>query len=233
MSGYRRGGELRRSAARPPEQRHGNRLFYVVAEGEGTEYDYLGHLNRMYGADHRFLVRWPAQRRGLSASRVVDEAIRAHGDPEAGSVQVWALFDHDGRRDIDEVVARARRANIDVALSHPSFELWLLMHFQDFPLAAQSGSNRVIMEKLRAADPAFASYKEGDKRIDMRRFSALCDGDGIRRAVEGARRLSMALAGEAPSRQDPSTGVGRLLENLGIVRSPQARGSARAGMRGR
>lgn len=56
MSRYDRGGDLRRKAPRSAEQRRGNALHWVVAEGTGTEYDYLGHLNRFYGADLRFLI---------------------------------------------------------------------------------------------------------------------------------------------------------------------------------
>lgn len=184
MSRCRRGGELRRADSRPPDRRRGNRLFYVVAEGEGTEYDYLGHLNRLYGADLRFLIRWPSQPHGLSPSHAVDEACRVVG--EQPGLDVWALFDHDGRPDIDQVCARARRQRVTAALSHPSFELWLLLHFQDFAPAAQNGLNRVIMERLRAAHPAFAGYGEGSKRIDVRRFEALHEGDNIRRAVDRA-----------------------------------------------
>ena len=97
MSPYRRGGDLRPSASRPPRQRRGNRIFYTVAEGEGTEYDYLSHLNRTYGADCGFLIRWPSQRRGFSPAQVINEARSAIGEP---GVEVWGLFDHDGRTDI-------------------------------------------------------------------------------------------------------------------------------------
>jgi hypothetical protein len=151
----------------------------------------------------------------LSPAQVIDEARSAIVEP---SVEVWGLFDHDGRRDIDQVCARARRDGINVALSHPSFELWLLLHFQDFPQAAQSGSNRVIMEKLRTAHSAFANYRDGDKRIDLRRFEALAEDDGIRRAVERAQRLSASFTNQTPSSRDPSTELSVLIQRLGIVR---------------
>ena len=215
MSGHRRGGDLRRPAPRPLSGRRGNRVFYVVAEGEGTEYDYLQRTNALYGGDLKFFIQTPSQHRGLSASQVIDEADRVADEP---GVEVWGLFDHDGRSDIDQVCARARRRGINVALSHPAFELWLLLHFKDFPPAAQSGSNRVIMEKLRAADPAFADYRDGKKRINERRFEALRQNDGIRKAVERSRRLANAYTYQTPDNQDPSTGMHLLIEDLGIVR---------------
>jgi hypothetical protein len=187
----------------------------VVAEGQGTEYDYLSRLNTFYGADLKFFIQMASQQRGLSASQVVDEARLAAGEP---GIEVWALFDHDGRPDIDQVCARARRHAINAALSHPSFEMWLLLHFQDFPPAAQGGSNRVIMEKLRAADSAFADYGDDNKRIDERRFEALCLDDRIGKAAERSRRLASSYTYQTPSNQDPSTGLHLLIERLGIGR---------------
>jgi hypothetical protein len=207
-----------RVTARPPDRRRGNRIFYVVAEGEGTEYDYLGHLNQFYGSDLKFLIRWPRQRRGLSPSHVVTEAARTVGEP---GVEVWGLFDHDGRPDIDQVCAGANRQRVRVALSHPSFELWLLLHFQDYSPAAQHDSNNVIMEGLRAAHPAFADYGEGSKRINARRFDALREDDKIGKAAARARRLSSNFTYQTPSNRDPSTDIHLLIENLGIVRRPR------------
>lgn len=217
MSRYSRGGELRRATPRHPDRRRGNRVFYAVAEGEGTEYDYLGHLNQLYGPDLRFLIRSPNQRRGLSPSHVIDEAYRVVGEP---GIEVWGLFDHDGRPDIDQVCARALRQRVRVALSHPSFELWLLLHFQDFS-PAQHGSNKLIMEKLRASHPAFADYRDGNKRIDARRFEALCEDDRIRRAADRSRRLSGNFTYQTPSNRDPSTDIHLLVETLGIVPRPR------------
>lgn len=204
-------------------QRQGNRVYYVVAEGEGTEYDYLRHFNRIYGPDYRFLIRMPNQRHGLSASRVVDEACSAADEPDTDGVEFWALFDHDCRPDIDQVCARARRCGVKTALSHPSFELWLLLHFQYFSPAAQNGSNDVIMENLRAAHPMFADYRDGNKRINERRFDALRENDGIHRAVDRARRLASTFASEIPSHQDPSTGLYRLIESTGIAQPHSTR----------
>jgi hypothetical protein len=209
---------VRRTTSRPLDQRRGNRIFYVVAEGEGTEYDYLGHLNRFYGPDLKFLIRWPNQRRGLSPSQVVAEAQHVIDEP---GIEVWGLFDHDGRPDIDQVCARAKRQHVKVALSHPSFELWLLLHFQDFPPAAQNGSNSVIMERLRASHPAFVHYRDGNKRIDVRRAEALREDDRTRKAVDRARRLSSNFSYQTPSNRDPSTDLHLLVESLGIVRPPR------------
>jgi hypothetical protein len=79
----------------------------------------------------------------------------------------------------------------------------------------------VIMERLRVAHPAFADYRDGNKRIDARRFQALREDDNTRRAVDRARRLSSHFANQTPSNRDPSTDVYLLIESLGIVRRPR------------
>lgn len=222
MSGYRRGGDLRRGAARPANLRRGNRIFYAVAEGQGTEYDYLSYLNLRYGSEHGFMIKPHKQQRGLSASQVVEAACRATQELSDDDVAIWALFDHDGRPDIDQAVARARRHGVRPGLSHPSFELWLLLHFQEFTPAAQNGSSGVIINKLRGAHPVFAGYGEGDKRIDDERFSALADNNGIMRAAGRARRLSSTFSSQVPSGRDPSTDLYLLIEELGIADAGKA-----------
>ncbi|MGH3886543.1 MAG: RloB family protein [Pseudonocardiaceae bacterium] len=139
-------------------------VFYVVTEGEGTEYDYFDRLDK-------------------------------------------GLFDHDERNNIDQVCATAERRKVKVGLFHPSFELWLLLHFQDFTPAAQHGKSELIIDKLRNSHQAFANYGRPNKRIDQPRFAALMEGDGIRNAVHRARRLSRHFTRETPSQRDPSTEV--------------------------
>lgn len=217
MSPRRRGGGLGRAASRTPAQRVGNTTFYVVAEGEGTEYDYLSRLNTTYGSTHRFLIRMPppsVRRNGLTPSAVVEHAtsVSKPGDVD----QVWALFDHDGRTNIDRVCRQGQPDRVNLALSHPAFELWLLLHFQDFAPVRQNGRNQLIIDKLRAAHPAFTDYGRREKRISDQRFSALVENDGIGNAVRRARALSRDLSGQAPSNRDPSTDVHLLMEALGI-----------------
>jgi ABC-2 type transport system permease protein len=101
-----RGGDLTRT----PTERKELKVIYVVAEGEGTEYDYLNRIDRAYGRQLGFRIKTPnpvTQRNGLHPRRVVEEAIQVVAKPDID--QVWALFDHDGRSDVPQVCALARR----------------------------------------------------------------------------------------------------------------------------
>ncbi|MGH3869481.1 MAG: RloB family protein [Pseudonocardiaceae bacterium] len=160
----------------------------MVTEGEGTEYDYFRQLDQTHGPDRKFLIKMlppRAQQNGLTPSRVLEHACRLIAAPEID--QVWGLFDHDGRKDIDQVCLRAKPERVHVALSHPSFELWLLLHLREFtPGYCQNGKSETIIDKLRDAHPAFANYAKRKKRIDKSHFDVLMEGDGIRRGAPGA-----------------------------------------------
>jgi hypothetical protein len=60
------------------------------------------------------------------------------GDPrrgiEAGAYdEVWAVFDWDRKTDrVREALELAAKRKVEVALSNPSFEVWLLWHFFDY-----------------------------------------------------------------------------------------------------
>ncbi|HSL06705.1 MAG TPA: RloB family protein [Pseudonocardiaceae bacterium] len=222
MSRRQRGSEEHaRAGSRSVQHRVVNSVFYVVPEGEGTEYDYFDWLDKDYGRRGDFRIRMPparVRRNGLSPSRVVDHACHQAHEPDI--TQIWGLFDHDGRTEIDQICLRQKPDRVRVALSHPSFELWLLLHFQDFTPAAQHGKNELIIDKLRNAHQAFANYGRPNKRIDRPRFAALMEDGGIRNAVHRARRLSRHFTRETPSQRDPSTEVYLLIEALGVVAPP-------------
>lgn len=44
--------------------------------------------------------------------------------------QVWCVYDRDEHPNINEAHSQARDNNIEVAFSVPSFELWILLHFE-------------------------------------------------------------------------------------------------------
>ena len=222
---------------RRPGRDRGQREFYVVAEGEVTERDYLALLNAEYGESGRFFVHPITRRRGMQPLGVVERAIAQldelrqapGGDADIGEgrIQVWALFDRDQHSRIAEAFAEAAPTAVRVAFSHPSFDLWLLLHFQNMT-SAEDGSSDAVHARLRTADPAYGRFgRNGDKSVTGRRAQALLGREGM--AATHARRLvdhcasgtCSAAAGHCPScpplARDPSTDVWRLLEALQIV----------------
>ncbi|MBT2229114.1 RloB domain-containing protein [Nonomuraea sp. NEAU-A123] len=157
-----------RSGARSREVR----VLYVACEGESTEPDYLRYLNEQFGdgdgqSGRSFRIQPVYRKNGMTPSEAVEAVGKAAAEDEA-----WALFDRDQHHDIPQAVKTAADSRIELAFSHPSFDLWLLLHFQAFG-GAQSGSSRIVIEKLRQAKGAGA-FKDYDKRND--------------KSIKGARR---------------------------------------------
>ncbi|MER5552187.1 RloB family protein [Streptomyces sp. NPDC002793] len=171
----------------PPEDTRAQRVLYIGCEGESTEPDYLNYLNERFGdgkltGGRRFKI-WPVYtNNGYTPARAV-----AAAQDRAGEDEAWALFDRDGHHDIADAVKLATEQGTEVCFSHPSFELWLLLHFQDFS-GRRSGKNKDVVEALRKADPAYAKFDDrGNKSIKDKRRTALDDKESG--AVSRARRM--------------------------------------------
>jgi hypothetical protein len=206
----------------------GNRVFYVAVEGESTEPDYLAFLNHEFGSQCQFLIHPLYKRNGMSPRRVVERALEQRDEVAAGGdrVQLWALFDRDQHRDIPQAMRCAREGDVRVAFSHPSFDLWLLLHFTDTS-GQQGGSSRIVHQKLRECAGFEAFDSHNDKSVTGRRAQALKGRhqDAARRAKKliddcpaGGCSASKGHASHCdPLRRDPSTDVWRLLVELGVV----------------
>ncbi|HZN17513.1 MAG TPA: RloB family protein [Micromonosporaceae bacterium] len=212
----------------PAASRRGNRVFYVAVEGGSTEPDYLGFLNRELGSELRFLIHPLYRSNGMTPTRVVARALEQRDEIRHGSglVQLWAIFDRDQHHDILQAMRDAEAGGVTVAFSHPSFELWLLLHFSDFS-GQQGGSSRVIHGKLRGQAGFETFGARNDKSLHGLRVLAINGKQEA--AVKRAKRLvedcstgeCSASKGHAahcdPLRRDPSTDMWRLLVELGIV----------------
>lgn len=214
-----------------------NRVVYIAAEGTKTEGDYVRLLSRTYGQRRDgkgFRLHFcDPGKNGLPPVKVVELLLETAPDHDS---ERWALFDRDSEDHREEQIPAAmrlaKRHGIEVGYSHPSFELWLLLHFQQFT-SQEGGSDKRVKEKLRGHPDAlgFEQYDsasgERGKGLEGRRWESLCGREGT--AVRNARRLvdrcphGSCSATEAdhaedcdPLKRDPSTGVWRLLESLDI-----------------
>lgn len=238
--------------ARPPSRRPAT-VHYVVTEGGVTEPDYCTALNNNFGDQYRFWIETQyVHKNGLKPTEVAEYAVEAATDvKERGGRgadasphplgHVWALFDRDEHAGVQAAFARLRRHNaetakrgtarrIEIAFSSPSFDLWMLLHFQMLT-NPQYGSNDLVHAKLSKYPEFgnFASGTSGSKRINVGRAEQLMRLERIQAAVTNARALirQCPTVGCSPAtghgsdcdplRRDPSTDLWRLIESLGIV----------------
>ncbi len=222
MSRRRSDPNVERPLHRQPGRPRGGRIFYVAVEGESAEPDYLDYLNERFGDEHDFFIQPLWRRHGFKPGEVVSKALELRSEGE-----VWAMFDRDEHPDIPQAMAAAKRGGVHVAFSHPSFDLWLLLHFTGFNSGRQNGSSKVVHEKLREHE-GFETFGIDDKSVRGERADALFGKEWI--AARNARKLAddcatpacSAAAGHAnhcdPLKRDPSTGVGELLVALKIIK---------------
>jgi hypothetical protein len=114
--------------------------------------------------------------------------------------EVWCVTDVDQyEREGGKVTAAltvAAKSGINVAVSNPCFELWLLLHRED--CAAHCADCDAVLLRLRKRLPAY------DKtRLRFRDFA-----DGLEQAIARARKLDPSGTDHT---RNPSTGVWRLI----------------------
>ena len=114
--------------------------------------------------------------------------------------QVWAVFDCDVHPQFEEAVELCERNGVGAAWSKPCFELWLILHEDDY---GKPGTHWHVQKALAALRPEYD-----------RRGAKIPDYDMVGRVEDAERRGAMLLRerekdGSAPF-GNPSTTVGRL-----------------------
>lgn len=120
-----RGSSL--TAQAPP--RVANRIFYVVAEGAVTEYDYLTMVQNAFSAPCSFRIDMPKSRPDDMKPRKLAEHVLMVADEDGRRsrgeryAEIWALFDRDQHRDVDRALdSLSGHPKVRVAFSSPSFD---------------------------------------------------------------------------------------------------------------
>lgn len=182
------------------------RVIRVHTEGRVTEPDYLSHWERLndgvridWGASGMVpmsLVRHAREDAGLSR-----RASKRHSSPDYD--EIWCVFDVDAHPNVKQAISEAQQSGIQVAVSNPCFELWLVLHCQDQAASIQSSDIQRDAKKLNLIR---------GKAIPASAWKTLTDNydDAKRRA----RDLDQMHRGVSPPRSNPSTDVWRLVDRL-------------------
>ncbi|MBC5626608.1 RloB domain-containing protein [Clostridium sp. NSJ-49] len=106
----------------------------IITEGTETEVNYFENMKKIINNRYRnreIQENYPikVEGKGRSTSVLVNEAIKRKNRENFS--KVWVVFDKDDNSDFDVAIKLAKENNIEVAWSNESFELWLLLHFQD------------------------------------------------------------------------------------------------------
>jgi hypothetical protein len=200
---YRRDGRdlRRRGPVRDPLP-----LILVVCEGAVTEPQYIEGFRIAQGANTvRVHVRGPGgdpKATVETAMKLADEAAeraRRERDDNLRYDEVWCVFDVDEHPRLDDARRTADASGVELAISNPCFELWLLLHFAEQAALSRKRASQLLKKHL----PAYAKHV---------RFEDLAAGydDAARRAAALDDRHSQAGTGGG----NPSSGVYRLTQRI-------------------
>jgi hypothetical protein len=198
-----------RRSARPSSFRESKPIILIVCEGEKTETEYfLGFAEAACNPAVKVRI---ADEHGVPKTLVkIAKEYKKDAEEKSGRVgdssfvydSIWCVFDVDEHPRLGEAIEMARDNSIELAISNPCIELWLLLHFRENPGMQNRNKMRELLE----------GYVPGyDKHVDYAAYAA-----GYQQAVRRASRMDQAAEEAGDAGRNPTTGVYRLTE---LIRS--------------
>jgi hypothetical protein len=177
----------------------------VCCEGDVTEASYLNSIKGELRLERVEVV--PG---GVNPKTLVDYAVekkqeaerkaRREKDDNLKYDEVWCVFDVDLHEHIPDAKQKASANKINLAISNPCFELWLLLHFQEQSAHIE---RHHVQSACRGHIPGYD--KEVPFELIFPRY---------REAVQRAEALEHWQETRGCAGDNPSTGVHRLTERI-------------------
>ena len=177
---------------RPPKRRPKS-CFRIFCEGKKTEPGYFAVVrsvfsNALIAVEIVGVVGVPETiaREAIEAIRAAKRDLQSF---ELGD-EVWAVFDRDDHPKFKDAVTLCENKKVRVGRSDPCFELWLILHLEDFD---KPDDRHQVQAHLRKICPDYDGAKElnfpdlitmWSKRKSQQRFSFA--SDGIKTDLSGA-----------------------------------------------
>jgi len=118
---------------RRPPSRLPKAAFVILTEGQNTEVMYFKALRKAFGNPIIELRGIGGDPKTLADQALKwTNALRRSKDSYEKNDQVWVVFDRDIHKNYAASVIKCEQKGIGVARSNPCFELWLVLHLQDF-----------------------------------------------------------------------------------------------------
>ena len=197
----------KRVSRRPPTREPKKRVL-VVTEGRVTEPEYLMafaawkrealvevKISSQHGVPKTLVEIAKEQKANAEA------AARRERDDNLRFDEVWCACDVDSHPRLPDARQMARDNGIELVVSNPCFELWLLLHYRENPGARH---RRDLQRMLRRE-----YQKDYDKHVD---FDAL--KPGYEAAMARARRLDADADEAGEPGRNPTTGFHRLTASI-------------------
>jgi len=204
-------GRILRGAKTRPVKR----TVLIVGEGQETEPNYFRELKCESVVSERFAVT-VKKGHGRSPEAVAEEAIKYKHRAESREEdydEVWCVLDVErlgSRQSLEKAVTMAGQNSIELCLSNPCFEVWLLAHFVR---ESRSHSGCASVEQrlnLHWRQLCRQVYRKGDERVYARICHLTGTAIGNAKLVRETDHRDVANTADANS----STEVYRLVSYL-------------------
>ncbi len=174
--------------------------FLIICEGKETEPNYFNAF-KVKSAQITVIGT------GFNTISLVEEASKKVKEYKNDGMlfnQVWCVFDRDDFHEhFNEAILKARKKGFHVAYSNEAFELWYLLHFIYF----DSNINRkAYIEKLNKH--ISKPYQKNDTEM----YNILKPRQAF--AIKNAKKLLSKYSLKNPNKEEPSTTVHELVEQL-------------------
>ncbi len=203
-----RGPDRKRRPGRRSPFRDPRPTVLVLCEGEETEKQYLEKF-ALHHKNARIKVE-VASETGVPFSlvefakkykREIEKRAKRQMDQNIAYDSVWCVFDIDEHPRVADARVMADANDINLAISNPCFELWLVLHLRDSPGMQHRHAMQALLETL---DP---KYEKDVKHVDFPRYVP-----GYEQAVIRARQLDALAHQVGTPGHNPSTNVYELTE---------------------
>lgn len=178
----------------------------IACEGSVTERNYFqaifNHLIQNRNISKTSLVL--ARHKSTHSEGVLEDLLKEL-EKDADFEHQWIVIDRDEHESFSNTLDKAKSKGIEVAYSNPSFELWFLLHFEDYKTATHRHHLPDLLKK-------HLPYKKNSTTIYDETLPRQKD------AIERAKKLvfDFTLDGRKlnPTIDNPSTTVYKLVEIL-------------------
>lgn len=209
-----RGG--RSSLERRRYQSEPKQRFFVFCEGKNTEPAYFDAFRRTFPDALIEVEAIPAAGVPYTLAKAAADKAKSLGlnrgsrrkknSFEEGD-SVWAVFDRDEHPRFEEAVNICHQVGVGVGRSNPCFEVWLILHEEDYDKPIGRHAAQTHLQKLR---PEYE--KDGSKMPDCSDLVARVEEAEVRAETLLARRVE-----EGDPYGPPSTTVGGLTRAIRIA----------------
>jgi hypothetical protein len=197
----------KKDRGREVNSRDNRKRFLLICEGKETEVNYFNALKDKLETNTVYVEVFGE---GKNTVSLIDKALRHKAIAEK-----WAIFDKDGfpDKDFNDAIKKADKNDIKCAWSNQAFELWFILHFQNFENSSHRSEYREKIENnLKNHKKGFKYEKNNENIYDLLQLYG-----NEQEAIKRAKKLRQERIDENDvnfAKHNPCTTVYELVEEL-------------------